>query len=129
MTLTIESLYKRSKEYHGAMSFDTLTVGCYFEHGLDRVDNKPYMCAIGCQLSNPKEVDNLVNSNGDYLLDEILNSKYTADYLMLDDWLDRLAHSSGEVVEFAEEMQSIHDQSETVEEYLVWLDELYEECK
>jgi hypothetical protein len=49
MSLTVEKVVSRCKEYHGSMDPNTLIRPFYYSSKYN-----DYMCAIGCQLNNPK---------------------------------------------------------------------------
>jgi hypothetical protein len=118
--MTIKQLVDHSREYHGTFKPERKTCSLYYYESPEGL----YMCAIGCNLQNPKELQKVLAGWGEYNIGhvaryrqrEFKEMKYLGDPVLKSLLNERLSP-------LAAKLQVIHDDARTVGAYLEKLDE------
>ncbi len=114
--MNIEQVIQKSKEYHGSLPPKTQALTEY-------MGESKYMCAVGCNLNNPKALEKYAHKANAYSITGIIDSfkEEFADYPKFDYSEEPLlveALRNPEFLDQLNDLQSIHDACICVEDYL-----------
>lgn len=115
--MTIQQVIETSKKYHGNLDPKLPAVASYLD------SPTKYMCAIGCNLQSPKDLEEYGYLVDEYSIDRIINSIKTNDskvgsYNYSEEPLIKEAMKNDKFLEQLKTIQNLHDNSRTVGQYL-----------